>query len=328
MSELIDRYVEAATRSVPQASRDDIASELRVSIADQLDDRLAGGEPDEAAERAVLTELGDPEILAAKYSDRPLHLIGPRYFADWKRLLILLLWIVVPFAALGGGLSGAFADGATGDLGDRIGGIIGGAVGLALSVAVHVAFWVTLVFAILERDASIRPQRAKGIGAWSPDLLPLTAQRRESLGDVVASFVWLALATGFVFWDRAFGVVFGPITAGRRIPLLHDDLWPWWIAVGLALTAASALIGLLGYVRRRWTRGLAIGSAVVTAVGTILAMILFVQGRLIHPAFIETVLPIPATALQVLSVLLGVVIVGIGVWSVWDAFRRLRVSAR
>lgn len=328
MSELIDRYVEAATRSVPQASRDDIASELRASIADQLDDRLAGGELDAAAERAVLTELGDPEILAAKYSERPLHLIGPRYFADWKRLLILMLWIVVPFAALGGGLSGAFADGAAGDLGDRIGGIIGGTIGLALSVAVHVAFWVTLVFAILERDQSIRPKRPKRIDTWSPDMLPLSAQRRESLGDVVASFVWLVLATGFVFFDRAFGVVFGAITEGRRIPFLHDDLWPWWIAVGLALTAASVLIGLLGYIRRRWTPGLAIASAIVTVIGTILAIILFVQGRLIHPVFIETVLPIPATALQVLTVFLGVLIVGIGAWSVWDAFRRLRVSAR
>ena len=28
----------------------------------------------------MLTELGDPVILAAEYADRPLHLIGPRYY--------------------------------------------------------------------------------------------------------------------------------------------------------------------------------------------------------------------------------------------------------
>ena len=54
-----------------------------------------------AAERAVLTDLGDPDKLAAGYTDRPLHLIGPRYYLDWWRLLKLLLWIVLPCAAFG-----------------------------------------------------------------------------------------------------------------------------------------------------------------------------------------------------------------------------------
>ena len=32
-----------------------------------------------------------PAMLAARYADRPLHLIGPRYFPTWWRLLRLLL---------------------------------------------------------------------------------------------------------------------------------------------------------------------------------------------------------------------------------------------
>ena len=49
----------------------------------------------------MLTELGDPDKLAAGYTDRPLYLIGPRYYLDWWRLLKLLLWIVPACAAFG-----------------------------------------------------------------------------------------------------------------------------------------------------------------------------------------------------------------------------------
>ena len=98
---LTTRYIDAVTRSVPERQRDDVARELAAAIADQIDARLVAGEAPGDAERIVLTELGDPERLAAGYADRPLHLIGPRYYLEWKRLLVLLLWIV-PACAAGG----------------------------------------------------------------------------------------------------------------------------------------------------------------------------------------------------------------------------------
>lgn len=323
-SDLPQRYVDAATRSLPVDQRDDYADELRASIRDQIDDRVAAGEPADKAEYAVLTELGDPAVLAAKYADRPLHLIGPRYYSDWKWLLTVLLWIVMPFAALGGGISGALQNG--GEDG-WVGAAIGGAIGVMLSAGVHTAFWTTLLVVIIERDAD-RPQRlakrGKGFGIWTPDTLPLTQQRRVALGEVVTSFVALAVVVGFVIWDRAFGVVFGPVAGGRRIPVLHDDLWPWWIAGGIALAAASSVLVLIGFLRRRWTVGLAVVNAALSAVGTVAALVLYVQGRLIHPAFIETVLPIPAEALQVIGIIVGIVLVGTGAWNAWDGFRRAR----
>ncbi len=91
-TDLIDRYVYAATRSVPERQRRDVADELRASIRDQIDDRAASGEDLRTAERAVLLELGDPDKLAAGFSDRPAYLIGPRYYFEWWRLLKLLLW--------------------------------------------------------------------------------------------------------------------------------------------------------------------------------------------------------------------------------------------
>ena len=101
MPTLTERYIAATTASLPAESQQDVRAELGVSIADAVEARIEQGEDPAAAERAVLTELGDPVVLAAGYADRPLHLIGPRYYLTWWRLLKALL-IIVPLCALGG----------------------------------------------------------------------------------------------------------------------------------------------------------------------------------------------------------------------------------
>src|SRR5690606_21615629 len=98
---LTDRYIAATVRSLPPQLQAEVRDELRASIADAVDARTEQGEPLEAAGRAVLSELGDPSILAAGYADRPLHLIGPKYFLTWWRLLKVLV-AIVPACAFGG----------------------------------------------------------------------------------------------------------------------------------------------------------------------------------------------------------------------------------
>ena len=80
---LTDRYVAAALKGVQTDQREDVAAELRGSIADAVEVRTSQGESPDTAERAVLLELGDPTRLAAEYSGRPLYLIGPD--GDWLR---------------------------------------------------------------------------------------------------------------------------------------------------------------------------------------------------------------------------------------------------
>lgn len=55
----------------------------------------------------MLTELGDPMRLAAGYTGRPLHLIGPAVYPDWLRLVKLLLGIIVPLSMAGSALAQA-----------------------------------------------------------------------------------------------------------------------------------------------------------------------------------------------------------------------------
>ena len=98
MTTLTDRYVWAAARTLPEAQRAEFERELRERIGDATDALVETGRAPADAERMALVELGDPAALAASYVDRPLQLIGPRYYLTWWRLLKLLYSVVLPIA--------------------------------------------------------------------------------------------------------------------------------------------------------------------------------------------------------------------------------------
>lgn len=304
---LTDRYVDAAMRSVPEKQRDDLSAELRASIDDQIDARVDAGEPQDAAERAVLTELGDPDKLAAGYLERPLWLVGPRYYLDWWRLL-KLLWAIVPACAAFGVALGQTLAGAP------LGAIIGSTVGVVISVIVHVAFWVTLVFVILERSG----HDTMDPGEWTPDKLPEPKESGAKLSDMVASLVFLAIAAAFVLWDHFVG---WPIGDGRMMSFLDPALWPWWITGLFVLMAAEAVLAVSVYRRGRWTTGLAYLNLVLNVAITLPVLWLISQGLFLNPELLPTVDPDDgAQVTGILNVILGFVFAGIAVWDSIDAF--------
>lgn len=310
-TDLRERYVDAAMRTVPEAQRADLADELRASIADQVDARVEAGEPPHEAERAVLTELGDPDRLAAGYTDRPLHLIGPRYFLDWWRLLKLLLWIVVPCAAVGVAI-------AQGIEGAPFGSVVGTVVTTSLAVAVNLGFWTTAVFAVVERTVG---DGAADLNPWTVDRLPERRPDGAGLGEMVASVVMLAVAAGAVLWDHAVG--FTMPETGERVSFLDPALWPGWIGYLLLVIALDALLAVAVYARHRWTYGLAIANAVLNVAFAVPALWLLTEGRLVNDAaFPELLGPDGAEAAGVIAVLVACAIVAFSVWSVVDGFRK------
>lgn len=312
------RYVDAATRSLPADQRGDYAEELTASIRDQIDDRVAAGEDPADAEKAVLTAMGDPAVLAARYADRPLHLIGPRYFSDWKRLLVLLLWIVVPLGGFVGVLAAVLRA-------EPSGGWIGAGIASALTAGVHVFFWVTLGFALVERFGALKGHE---LGGWNVDMLPRTSQRRAQFGEVVMAFVAAAVIAAALAWDRWIGFVRWENAGGEPLPTLHPDLWPWGIVVAIGASLATAVLTLVAYLWGRWATWMGLANALLSLAVTAAVIGLHLNGLLINPALVEHAFGgSAARAVPVLGVLLGVGIALVGVWSAWDFFRRTRAVA-
>lgn len=314
---LTDRYVAATVRSLPPQLQTEVRDELRASIEDAIEARIDQGEAREQAERAVLTDLGDPGALAAGYADRPLHLIGPRHYLTWRRLLTLLIAIVPACAFAGVAIAQALAGGSIGE-------VIGESLAVALSVIVHVAFWTTLVFVVLERAGADSGAR------WSVDQLPEEGRSGTARVDLVASLVMLAIFAGVMLWDQFRGFV---PTSPEPLPILNPQLWPWGIGALLTLMGAEAALAVAVYVRGRWTRGLAGINAVLAVAVMSLGLTALGRGILYNPAFVDTVFVdngVDGDALTVLAVLTGIGIAAVCIGDAVDGWRkasRARLSA-
>jgi hypothetical protein len=311
-SSLTDRYIDAAMRTVPEKQRPDLAAELRASIADQIDARVAAGEDAVAAERAVLTELGDPEVLAAGYTERPLYLVGPRYFLDWWRLLKLLLAVVLPFTALGVALAQTLS-------GAGFGEVVGSVVVTVLQVTVNLGFWTVLVFAIVERTVTRRSDM--GFSTWTLDSLPEPRERGAGFGDMVGNLIFLALAAGALLWDRFIGFVPGE----PGLSFFDPDLWPVWLLGLFALMVLEAVLTVVVYLVGRWTLGLAVANLVLNVAFAVPAIWLLFQGSLLNPEFFPEIIGEDGdTVAGILRVLTGFGIAAIAGWDTVDAFLKAR----
>ena len=275
MNTLTDRYVDATLRRLPGRQRPDIERELRTSIADAVDDRVDSGADPVAAERAVLTELGDPVRLAAGYADRPLHLIGPSLYLDYTRLLTALLVTVVPAVAATVGFLGAIEGGAGLP-------VVGDTLGAAVTTSIHIAFWTTLVFAVIERAPARHTTRAR---TWTPADLPEPPSRRARFGELIGATVMVVLLTAFV--------LFSPIVStehdanGHPIGLLSPWLWDTGV-VYLFLALAVAGLGVtFAKHYTRWNPPLAVASALLNVATAGLLVWLATSDRLLNPAFTD-----------------------------------------
>jgi hypothetical protein len=308
MSTLTDRYVSAALRGVPDKQRGDVEQELRASVADAIDGLVASGTDEPLAERQVLTDLGDPDRLAAEYADRPLQLIGPAVFLDYWRLLKVLLAVVVPIVAVAVTLVRILSA-------DPIGLAVADGVGSALGTAMHIAFWTTLVFAILERSD---PGTRSTLGTWSLDRLPEVPERRRSFADMVVSVTVVVLFIALIFVQE-----FGTLVNGRRVPVLNSDLWSSWLSVLVGLLVLEILLELVLYRVGRWTFPIAVANLVLNALVAGIVIALLQAGLLLNNAFFRAVgWPEGGGADGVIALLATVAMVVVAGISIVDGFYR------
>ena len=306
-TELTERYLRAAVAGLPTRTQEDVRAELTASIMDATEARIDQGEDPAEAERAVLVELGDPAILAAEYADRPLHLIGPRYFLVWRRLLRLLLWIVPAVATIGVALSQAL-------VGAPLGTVIGESLGVGIGAIVHVAFWVTVVFVVLERNGA-----ETGVD-WDPDQLPELQSSGSGRADAIASLALTALFAAAVLWDQLRGVV---RIDGESLSVLNPGLWPGWILALLALLAAEVALGVTVLVRRRWTGTLATLNTALAVLFMSWTFTLVGRAELVNPEVVDLVLRgngVDEATLRIITVLFVVTVLGASLWDIIDGW--------
>lgn len=289
--DLIQRYLYAVAERLPRAGRDDIVRELRTLIDDKLDERSSGQSPapDADVTAAVLREIGEPGVVAARYHARPRYLVGPRTYPTLVRLMKLGLALAVVVVVLTTALSRAAAGGTAPGFGWTV---LADMAGRVIQICITFFGAAVIALAVVER---VHPEAGAADGGWDPRRLPPVPEVEEeringpwlALEIALVLFI-LAIANFFPRWVGVFVVRHGgpsgivPFTDfGIHLPMLAIN---GWLAVAL-------LQKFLVFGRQCWTP-LSRWLAVIVGLLATLVVALIAAGSHLHaPAGLAQLAP-------------------------------------
>jgi hypothetical protein len=286
---MIDLYIQEVTRRLPEKSREDIALELRSTIEDMLPDEYT-----EEEVKSVLKKLGNPAILASGYLDRPMHLIGPLYFDVYINLLKIILPIAAVISLISLIANTIFSysgeEAVLNVLLDSIGiGIWG-----ILSTGIQVFFWLTVVFAIIERTDHRKSQTplTACFKEWTPDDLKhipyIPKEKAITKVEVFLGLLWTAIWASFYFNAASLLGVYEKGNSGLEfvMPSLNQDvLISYWPLVILVIGLEIA-VDMYKLTTGQWTRKIAVLNLVMQVVSSIVFTIIISNNQLFNPAFV------------------------------------------
>jgi hypothetical protein len=265
--DLLERYLQAVRFFLPRRNQDDIVRELSENLISQMEDREAElGRPLTEDERAdILRRHGHPMLVAGQYRSRQ-QLIGPVFFPIYLFALKIGLGVAVLVSLVVAGMNAIL----TGNPLHHAAAAFFEFPGRGLMVFA----WTTLSFALLDLAQS----RMKLPRTWDPRRLPRVVKaehriaRFDSLCELIftaACVVWLLLIPGSPFLLMGPGAAF----------LETAPIWRMVYEPILLLTAATAVVSLVNFVRPYWTPARSVARIAIHAISVLVWILLLQSGE-------------------------------------------------
>ncbi|WP_187445419.1 HAAS signaling domain-containing protein [Bacillus infantis] len=328
---LIELYIQEVARRLPEGKREDIGLELRSTIEDMLPDNY--GEKDV---KEVLAKLGSPARLAANYMDRPMHLIGPRYFDVYVHLIKLILPIAAVIAFLANAAVEIMARNTGESALDIILAVFGTGIWGMLGAGIQTLFWLTLVFAVIERTDKGNNQEpvTDSLQKWTPDDLKNVPQisrekripKHEPIAGLIMTIIFAAL---YFNADRIIGLYEqGGAGLEFRIPVFQQDILNSYWPIVMAAVFLELVLILFKWMKGQWTKGLAILTAASQAISLAAFILIFSNSAVWNKDFTGYMDELFHASLRLEHWVLwgGIVsIIVFGAIEVYHAFRKSRI---
>lgn len=278
-NDLIERYVYAATKRLPAKTREDVSMELRGLIDDMLMERCGDETPTEKDIRVVLTELGSPMEIYAKYDeDADKCLIGQPYYSTYK----FVVKIVLASVLLGVTIVSVIQTVVEPTLWLEM---ISEWIGNLSSSLVSAFGFVTILFAFFQYkgvklDASSNLDELPSV--------PVKKQEISKLDSVIGIVIDILFVTIFLAAPQVLGAV--NTETGVTVPIFNVDeiRGSWYIIV---------LFAVLGIIREtvkllegRYNRNVLLTTIVTNVLSAITAAWWLSGADLFNPAFSASVL--------------------------------------
>jgi hypothetical protein len=236
--DLIDRYLVAVRRQLPQNLQEDIVQELGDSLRSEAEEHeQRTGHPLTTDEQAVmLKKRGHPWLMASRYMPQQ-QLIGPALFPYYRQALkIVVFWVVLPIVLFGGAISAIYSPESSQ--------VWGRVLGAAWNGAIYAVGVVTIVFAILDHEQL----RIKVLDNWDPLNLPEPQSGRAiPRSETVLGLVFTL--TFLVWWTDLVRVPDFTFYDGEAVRFVAAPIWRELYFPILASLVASVGVYLIDLVR-------------------------------------------------------------------------------
>ncbi len=294
---LIERYILAVTERLPENIRYDVAEELRSNIEDMLPENATEGDI-----REVLERLGNPKKLAQEYNPTKRYLISPAIYDSYISVLKMVLGIAVTVITLIALLEIVLKGPSNIDNVNSYVELFVGIIEAAVTGAVQAAFWVTFVFAIIERTGINEGELPFVKKKWSLEDLPkapVSKKSKISRAETAFSIFFTILFTTLIFFKPQLIAIYVRTSGTTEItPLFNSDRLQVYIVAILILALIQLCVSGWKFVQGNWNVRLAIANTIQNFASSLVIILMFNDRQLFNNNFfvkMGEMLKIPAT---------------------------------
>lgn len=294
MKNVIERYIYAVTKRLPEKMREEVKEELNANIYDMFSKNPTDEEIDK-----ILHELGHPRELAKNYRGQDRYVISPLFYDDYIQVLkivsIIFLAVTLTFGTFDA-IVNIEAVTVFGGMAEVFGKVISNAFGAFASAFV----WVTLIFWGIDYAA-----RNKKLPEWKLNDLPDLPKPNTTKISRVESIIGLVLGTAFsaifiVFLIRYVELI-GIYEGGEMVAqLFNQQVTDQFIVYFIISALIGFIVSLLKVNYGEWRINLAILYTAYEILSTALFLI-FIRsnGLILNEAFVKIGTYLDLTAVQV-----------------------------
>lgn len=285
-NDLIERYIYAVTKRLPQKVRKDISNELRTLIDDMLAERCGELVPEEKDIRVVLTELGTPEELYEKYNpDNKKCLIGSPYYSTYKYVLKIVMICTIFGVILANIISGILDFSKSNSIENVVSSSANFIASLItnLIISVGAAFgFVTALFAFFyHKDIKIDTTS-------NLDSLPSVPEKNEKISKV-DSIISIGLSVIFLIVFLTAPQIFCVVMYNEFIPIFNFETirQTWYIIV--MFIVVGIIRDVVRLIEGRYSKKVMITTVAANIISGFLSLWWLMNDRIMNPKFADNI---------------------------------------
>ncbi|WP_079529599.1 HAAS signaling domain-containing protein [Halobacillus hunanensis] len=283
--EIINRYVYAVSKRLPEAQRNDVADELHGLIEDMLEERVQDTEVTEQDVESVLVELGHPRSLARKYRDRKKYVIGPELYDLY--ILVLKIALISTIAVN----TAVFVIQVIFNPLSILDYFVNYIVSFFTVVIPMVFGWTTFGFAFVEYFSEGRMEKLELEKGWKPSSLPPVPEKKRQIKrsePITGIVIYVLLIIMLSFSSEYFGIwIFQDDELAGVVPFLNEARYGSLIFLAFIIFGAGIVKECMKLFYEKWTYKLVTFTAIVNFVVMALVLFMITRMQIWNPTFMN-----------------------------------------